>query len=29
MLTQLNAEYVFDKKDVPTIAKEWLSSNGF
>jgi osmoprotectant transport system substrate-binding protein len=28
-LTTLNAEYVFDKKDIPTIAKEWLTSNGF
>ena len=28
-LTKLNAEFVFDKKDIPTIAKEWLSSNGF
>jgi osmoprotectant transport system substrate-binding protein len=28
-LTKLNAEFVFDKKDVPTIAKEWLTTNGF
>ena len=28
-LTKLNAEYVFDKKDVSTIAKEWLTTNGF
>jgi osmoprotectant transport system substrate-binding protein len=28
-LTKLNAEYVFDKKDVATIAKEWLTTNGF
>jgi osmoprotectant transport system substrate-binding protein len=28
-LTKLNAEYVFDKKDIPTIAKEWLHTNGF
>lgn len=28
-LTKLNAEYVFDKKDVATIAKEWLTANGF
>ncbi len=27
-LTKLNAEYVFDKKDIPTIAKEWLTANG-
>ncbi len=26
-LTKLNAEYVFQKKDVATIAKEWLSAN--
>jgi len=26
-LTRLNAEYVFDKKDVATIAKEWLTAN--
>ena len=26
-LTKLNAEYVFDKKDVATIAKEWLTAN--
>ena len=26
-LTKLNAEYVFDKKDISTIAKEWLSQN--
>ena len=28
-LTKLNAEYVFDKKDIATIAKEWLTTNGF
>jgi osmoprotectant transport system substrate-binding protein len=28
-LTQLNAEYVFQKKDIATIAKEWLTANGF
>jgi osmoprotectant transport system substrate-binding protein len=28
-LTKLNAEYVFDKKDIGTIAKEWLTTNGF
>jgi len=28
-LTKLNAEFVFDKKDVSTIAKEWLTTNGF
>ena len=28
-LTKLNAEYVFDKKDVATIAREWLKTNGF
>jgi osmoprotectant transport system substrate-binding protein len=28
-LTKLNAEFVFDKKDIPTIAKEWLTANGF
>jgi osmoprotectant transport system substrate-binding protein len=28
-LTKLNAEFVFDKKDVATIAKEWLKTNGF
>jgi osmoprotectant transport system substrate-binding protein len=27
-LTNLNAEYVFQKKDIPTIAKEWLTANG-
>jgi osmoprotectant transport system substrate-binding protein len=27
-LTKLNAEYVFDKKDVPTIAREWLAQAG-
>ena len=27
-LTKLNAEFVFDKKDVAAIAKEWLTSNG-
>jgi len=26
-LTSLNAEYVFDKKDIATIAKEWLTTN--
>jgi osmoprotectant transport system substrate-binding protein len=26
-LTSLNAEYVFDKKDISTIAKEWLTQN--
>jgi len=26
-LTSLNAEYVFDKKDIATIAKEWLTAN--
>jgi len=26
-LTKLNAEYVFDKKDVSAIAKEWLAAN--
>jgi osmoprotectant transport system substrate-binding protein len=26
-LTKLNAEYVFDKKDIPAIAKEWLDAN--
>ena len=28
-LTKLNAEFVFDKKDIVTIAKEWLTTNGF
>jgi osmoprotectant transport system substrate-binding protein len=28
-LTKLNAEFVFDKKDIATIAKEWLTANGF
>jgi len=28
-LTELNAEFVFDKKDVATIATEWLKTNGF
>ena len=28
-LTKLNAEYVFDKKDIATIATEWLTANGF
>ena len=28
-LTKLNAEFVFDKKDISTIAKEWLTTNGF
>jgi osmoprotectant transport system substrate-binding protein len=28
-LTKLNAEYVFDKQDVSTIAKDWLTTNGF
>jgi osmoprotectant transport system substrate-binding protein len=27
-LLKLNSEYVFDKKDIPTIAKEWLTANG-
>jgi len=27
-LTKLNAEYTFDKKDIPTIAKEWITANG-
>jgi osmoprotectant transport system substrate-binding protein len=27
-LTKLNAEYVFDKKDIATIAKEWLTQAG-
>jgi osmoprotectant transport system substrate-binding protein len=26
-LTRLNAEYVFDKKDISAIAKEWLTAN--
>lgn len=28
-LTKLNAEFVFDKKDIAVIAKEWLKTNGF
>jgi len=28
-LTKLNAESVFDKKDISEIAKEWLTTNGF
>jgi osmoprotectant transport system substrate-binding protein len=28
-LTKLNAEFVFDKKDIAVIAKEWLTANGF
>jgi osmoprotectant transport system substrate-binding protein len=28
-LTKLNAEFVFDKKDIAAIAKEWLTANGF
>jgi osmoprotectant transport system substrate-binding protein len=28
-LTKLNAEIVFDQKDVSTVAKEWLTTNGF
>jgi osmoprotectant transport system substrate-binding protein len=27
-LTKLNAEFVFDKKDIAAIAKEWLTANG-
>lgn len=27
-LTKLNAEYTFDKKDIPTIATEWITANG-
>ena len=27
-LTNLNAEFVFDKKDLSTIANEWLTANG-
>jgi osmoprotectant transport system substrate-binding protein len=27
-LTKLNAEYTFDKKDIPTIAAEWITANG-
>ena len=27
-LTKLNAEFTFDKKDIPAIAKEWLTANG-
>ncbi|HEX5451945.1 MAG TPA: glycine betaine ABC transporter substrate-binding protein, partial [Candidatus Limnocylindrales bacterium] len=29
MLTKLNAEFVFDKKDVKDIAAGWLKDNGF
>ena len=28
-LLKLNSEFVFDKKDIATIAKEWLTANGF
>jgi osmoprotectant transport system substrate-binding protein len=28
-LTKLNAEYVFDQKDISAIATEWLTANGF
>ena len=28
-LTKLNAEFVFDKKDIAAIATEWLHNNGF
>jgi osmoprotectant transport system substrate-binding protein len=28
MLTKLNAQYVFDKLDIKTIAQQWLSDNG-
>jgi osmoprotectant transport system substrate-binding protein len=28
-LTKLNAEFVFDKKDIAVIATEWLKANGF
>jgi osmoprotectant transport system substrate-binding protein len=28
-LTKLNAEFVFDKKDIAAIATEWLKANGF
>ena len=28
-LTKLNAEFVFDKKDIAVIATEWLTANGF
>ncbi len=28
-LTKLNAEIVFQKKDIAAVAKEWLSQNGF
>ena len=28
-LTKLNAEFVFDKKDIAVIATEWLKTNGF
>ncbi|HEX7490404.1 MAG TPA: ABC transporter substrate-binding protein [Candidatus Limnocylindrales bacterium] len=28
-MTKLNAEFVFDKKDIAVIAKEWLTTNGF
>jgi osmoprotectant transport system substrate-binding protein len=27
-LTKLNAEFVFAKKDIPTIAAEWITANG-
>src|ERR1035437_7823046 len=27
-LTKLNAEFVFAKKDIPTIATEWITANG-
>jgi len=27
-LLKLNSEFVFDKKDVPTIATEWIKANG-
>ena len=28
-LTKLNAEIVFDQKDISAVAKEWLTTNGF
>ena len=28
-LLKLNSEFVFDKKDIAAIAKEWLTANGF
>ena len=28
-LLKLNSEFVFDKKDISAIAKEWLTANGF